>query len=173
MDVVKTINHIIGRSNITDEKQLRAADVDFEEGITSNDVVIIVDYILGKIKQLPYKPQSLVINNLYSPNLMANSINMQYVNNNVGIDVSIKNIGAGIFYEEINNTFTLTGNNSGNMIISKREKLKLNPGESKILSYKYDNVPEGSYTVNAKIDSKSEAIESNKNDNLKEMIFET
>ena len=59
-----------------------------------------------------------------------------------------------------------------NIVINKKENLKLNSGESKVLTYTYDNISNGSYKINIKIDSKSEAIESNKNDNSKEMIFE-
>ena len=129
LDIVKIVNHIIGRSNFTDPRQLKAADVDFKEGITSNDVVIIVDYILGRIKVLPYKPQSSVINNQYSPNLVANDVNVKYSDNNLVADISVKNIGNGIFYEEINNTITLTKNNNENITISRKEKLKLNPKE--------------------------------------------
>ena len=172
LDIVKTINHIIGRSNITNTTQLKAADVDFNEGITSNDVVIIVEYILGRVKVLPYKPESSVINNQYSPNLMTKSIDVKYANNNLVADVSIKNIGNGIFYEEINNTIILAKDDKENIVINKKENLKLNSGESKVLTYTYDNISNGSYKINIKIDSKSEAIESNKNDNSKEMIFE-
>ena len=171
LDIVKIVNHIIGRSNFTDPRQLKAADVDFKEGITSNDVVIIVDYILGRIKVLPYKPQSSVINNQYSPNLVANDVNVKYSDNNLVADISVKNIGNGIFYEEINNTITLTKNNNENITISRKEKLKLNPRESKVLSFTYNNISNESYKISAEIDSKSEAIESNKDDNSKEIVF--
>src|SRR3989344_2944100 len=171
LDIVKIVNHIIGISNFTDPRQLKAADVDFKEGITSNDVVIIVDYILGKIKVLPYKPQSSVINNQYSPNLVANDVNVKYSDNNLVADISVKNIGNGIFYEEINNTITLTKNNNENITISRKEKLKLNPRESKVLSFTYNNISNESYKISAEIDSKSEAIESNKDDNSKEIVF--
>ncbi|MAG47183.1 hypothetical protein CL617_01135 [archaeon] len=171
LDVIKIVNHIIERRTLTDERQLIAADVTLDEQIAVNDIVMIVDYILGRINELPHQVQSPVVNNFASPNLVTENVNAEYKNNNLVVDVSVKNVGNGLFYEEINNVVSVTGNNE-NLVESKKEKLKLPVGESKTLTYVYEDIPKGTYEISANIDSEQRAIETNKEDNLKVAIVE-